>query len=435
MNKFKYYILPILFLGLLLTSCEIEEVENPNSPTLESVEEGASLADLQLLLTGLESVLRNDMQFHYWTVSMVGREYWDLRNVDPRYTAELLGTSPLDNNGFLTTRSFAAAYSTVKQAEILMGAVNNSNASLSNAQIKGFMGFAKTLKAYAILLEANRQYENGMRLDTADPDNLGPFLAGYQATLTGIKALLDEAASDLSGAEFVFDLSAGFAGFDDAATFATFNRAIAARTAMYQGDKSLVLNELNASFLDTGADLNMGPAHVFGTTGSDLINPLFYAPDNSNATYIVHPSFIADATAGDSRVSNKTRLFADGPVTADGLSGDYQVALYSSNVDAVPIIRNEELILLYAESMIGSDNAAAVTALNIIRNAAGIGDYMGATDAASLEMELLHQRRYSLYGEGHRWIDMRRYNRLGDLPLDRAGDSVHEQFPRPVTEG
>ena len=77
----------------------------------------------------------------------------------------------------------------------------------------------------------------------------------------------------------------------------------------------------------------------------------------------------------------------------------------------------------------------AVNAINKVRAAAGLADYAGAMDDASLENEVLHQRRYSLFGEAHRWIDLRRYNRLGDLPLDRAGDKVHTQFPRPANEG
>jgi hypothetical protein len=44
------------------------------------------------------------------------------------------------------------------------------------------------------------------------------------------------------------------------------------------------------------------------------------------------------------------------------------------------------------------------------------------------------QRRYSLYAEGHRWIDMRRYDRLDELPTDRPEDDVFVQFPIPLTE-
>lgn len=436
MNKLKYYILPLLLLTVL-ASCEIEEIDNPNAPTLESVENGASLADIRLLATGLESIIRDDIQFHYWTVSIVGREYWDLNNTDPRYTSELLGASGTDpdNNGFLTSRPFGAAYSTVRQAEVLMTAVANSSASLSTAETNGLTGYAKTMKAYAILQEANRQYENGMRLDTADPNNLGDFLGGYQATLTGIKAILDEAGNELgsAGTDFAIFLSGGFAGFDTPATFLQFNRAIAARVAMYQGNKSAALTALNASFMDMAGDLNMGPAHAFGASGNDVLNPLFYVADQ--ALYTAHPTFVSDAEAGDMRVTNKTRSYTAGPASADGLSGDTQVSLYASNTASIPIIRNEELVLLSAEVNIGSNNTAAVAALNVVRNAAGLANYSGATDDASLVNELLNQRRYSLFGEGHRWIDMRRYNKLGELPIDRAGDKVHVQFPRPVTEG
>ncbi|MEM6929341.1 MAG: RagB/SusD family nutrient uptake outer membrane protein, partial [Myxococcota bacterium] len=66
-----------------------------------------------------------------------------------------------------------------------------------------------------------------------------------------------------------------------------------------------------------------------------------------------------------------------------------------------------------------------------VRNAAGLGNYILATDDASLLEEVLRQRRYALFGEGHRWIDLRRTNRLGDLPLDRVGDVVHPGLPRP----
>ena len=36
--------------------------------------------------------------------------------------------------------------------------------------------------------------------------------------------------------------------------------------------------------------------------------------------------------------------------------------------------------------------------------------------------------------EGHRWIDMRHYGKLGDLPLDRENDTVFENYPIPETE-
>jgi len=61
-------------------------------------------------------------------------------------------------------------------------------------------------------------------------------------------------------------------------------------------------------------------------------------------------------------------------------------------------------------------------------------NYSDAVTQPAIIDEMLNQKRYSLFGEGHRWIDMRRYNRLNTLPIDRPGDDVWEEFPRPATE-
>ncbi|HEY5689566.1 MAG TPA: RagB/SusD family nutrient uptake outer membrane protein, partial [Yeosuana sp.] len=251
-----YYKIILIFTVLTLsTGCNLDEIENPNAPTISSFEEGATQADVQLLAIGLEAVMRVDLEFHYDTVSILGRDYYDLTGVDPRYTQELL-KGPLDNNGFLTTRSYAAWYKIVKSANILISAVENSAAGFTDSEKNGYYGYAKTLKAYALLMVANRQYSNGIRLDVEDPDNLGPFVS-YEETLTAIMSMLNEANSDLSGApaEFDFSLSTGFAGFDNPATFRTFNRAIAARVALYQGNKSEVLSLLSSSFFNLNGDL------------------------------------------------------------------------------------------------------------------------------------------------------------------------------------
>jgi len=57
-----------------------------------------------------------------------------------------------------------------------------------------------------------------------------------------------------------------------------------------------------------------------------------------------------------------------------------------------------------------------------VREAAGLVDYTGATDASSLRDEILKQRRYSLFAEGHRWVDMRRFNRLDQIQVDNADE-------------
>lgn len=433
--RYIYIILTSLFF-LTVTSCDVDEVLNPNAPTVESFTSGATLADLQLLGQGLEAVIRSDMQFHFWTLNILGREYYDLRGTDPRYTSELLGQNggALDNNGFLTTRTYFGRYRSVRNANLLIEAVENTAASLTPTQSDALIGFANTIIGYELLLEATRQFENGIRIDVADVNNLGPFTSGFNESLAAIANILDEGFSQLSGAQedLIFNL-AGFSTIpgSDTEALAQFNRAVAARVQLYLGNNAGALSALNSSFMDLGGDLDVGAYYQFGgATGNDLPNPLFYVPGVDN--YLAHMTWVQDAEEGDGRLNKVTDVGMT--ITLDGLSSPYMVSIYPSNSSPASMIRNEELILIYAESQIGSNNAEAVRAINIIRNAAGLPDYSGATDANALIDQVLQERRYSLFGEGHRWIDLRRFNRLDEIPLDREGDTVHTQFPRPASE-
>lgn len=433
--KFVYKLLIVAML-FSFTSCEVDEVLNPNAPTVESFENNATLADLKLLAHGLQSIIRVDMNFHFWTLSALGREYYDFRGTDPRYTSELLGRNggDLDNNGFLTTRTFFGRYRSVRNAILLKTAVENSAASLTSSQANALIGFANTIIGYELLLEANRQYENGMRTNVDDPDNLGPFAGGYQASLDGIKPYLDQGFNQLSGADedVVFNL-VGFEtlGVSDTRALAQFNRAVAARLALYQNDNTGALAALNDSFFDLNGDMSKGAYYTFGgATGNDLPNPFFYVPGVD--FYMANTLFVTEAEAGDGRLNKVNDTGAD--VSIDDLSSPYQVTLYPSNTSPASMIRNEELILIYAEANIGSNNTEAINAINAVRSAAGLPDYAGATDDASITEQLIYERRYSLFGEGHRWVDMRRWGRLDEIPLDRPADKMHVQFPRPATE-
>ncbi len=433
-NIFLKFSMPVFLLVLVMTSCTLDDISNPNGPDLAPIVQDATKSELQLLVSGIQSLTRNDIGFYYDVTAIIGREYYYFTGSDPRYTGELLGkgSAVLDNAGFYGTRPFAGRYRTVKECNVLLEAIQNTTADISDAEKKGFMGFAKTMKAYELSIVLNLQYKNGIRVDVADPDKLGPFL-DYEGSLSAIADLLDEANADLQAAGDVFAFTLrGFSGFGTPSTMSTFNRALAARIALYQGDMAGARTALASSFMDMNGPLDMGPKMVFSLSGGDRTNPVYRPTDQADGI-IAHPSFVADMEANDDRAS-KIALRPSGTLALDDLSGDYDVVVFNSFEAPISYIRNEELILIMAEAQIGNDNGAAVNAINVIRNAHGIGDYSGdMTDAALLD-EVLNQRRYSLFGEGHRWVDMRRLGRLGELPIDRTGDDVWEQMPRPVTE-
>ena len=154
------------------------------------------------------------------------------------------------------------------------------------------------------------------------------------------------------------------------------------------------------------------------------MNNLF---DPSELIILAHPSIETDAqlqTDGvtlDQRFVDKIVSVASvGDQGGLSLSSDLVFTLYTSATAKMTIIRNEELILLRAEANLRLDNFALASAdLNILRGAAGLANIdLSTMTATQRDDELLYNRRYSLLFEGHRWIDMRRYDRLSDLLLD-----------------
>ncbi len=439
----KNYIYKISFFIALLVgtvSCNIEEIVDLNGPESTAFAESLTRGDLQDLIGGVLYSSRLRLGTYYDDCGVIGREYWRFSGSDPRFTTDLLGgqNSVLDNNTFYITGPWASRYRTVKNANLILGFFDSQDLSgqFTQQEVNAARGLLNTFIAYELLLNLNLTNEGGIRLDVSDENNLGPFV-GRTAALEGIQSFLTEGASQLNngGGSFPFSLTSGFAGFDTPGTFRQFNRAIAARVAAYQGNSGAVLSALNESFLSLNGDLNTGVYYTFSQDQTDIANPLFISAGGSSEAQarIVQPLFVSEAEAGDTRVAGKTIQLGE-TITLDDLTGDYIVNRYTSLTDNIPIIRNEELILLYAEANISGNSGEAVNALNIIRNSAGLGNYGGGTDSASLTDEMLNQRRYSLFAEGHRWIDMRRYNRLGDLPLDRPDDDVWSEFPIPLTE-
>jgi hypothetical protein len=270
------------------------------------------------------------------------------------------------------------------------------------------------------------------------------------AAWTHVITLLDQAATELQGAAFPFTLPPGFSGFNTPATFLQFNRALRARVAVYRGDFAGALTFLLQSFLDPAAPLDRGVYMDFGTGAGDVSNVL--ALDPQVGENFGHPSLETQAQlqaggAPDLRYSTKLvkRPPRSGGTTnttpPQVLTSDLGWIRYPSPTTPIPLIKNEELILLRAEANVGlSDFVTALSDINLIRqNSGGLPLYAGVVDQPSLLAEVLYNKRYSLMFEGgHSWIDYRRYNLTGLLTgSDRPGpppDVIFPTLPIPINE-
>jgi hypothetical protein len=432
MKHSKYiYTAVVMATAIFFSSCK-KDYGNLNSPTIEQFLGNASKSELNNLVSGTESGMRNNIAFYLDDAGIIGREGYRFSGSEPRYVTDLLGANDatLSNSNFYITNPWAARYRVVKNCNTLILAATNSTL-ISGAEKSGYIGFARTIKAYQLLLNLNLTYTKGIRINVTDPDNLGAFVS-YDDGLTAIAAILDSAKTDFATATVTFPL-AGFDGLNDAAGLLKVNRAIAARVAAYRKKWPEILTALNESFFDITKDFYLGVNHVFGTGSGDQLNPMYIPKNQSGEVRVAHASFAADIKAGDDRI-NKASL-RNSTASLNGLSSDRDVWVYTSSTATLPIIRNEELILLYAEAKINTNAFPdAVVALNVIRLGHNLAPYAGALTTDALITELLYQRRYSLFYEGYRWIDLRRYNKLADLPIDRTGDDVWTEFPLPVTE-
>lgn len=418
--------------AVFLSSCK-KEYGNLNSPTVEDFLKNASQSQLNNLVNGTESGMRINLSFYLDDVGTLGREGYRFSGSEPRYVTDLLGASAntLTNSNYYITNPWAARYRVIKNCNVLIQAATNSTL-VTDGQKKAYTGFAKTIKAYQLLLNLNLTNNNGIRTMVDDPDNLGPIVT-YNDAVAAIAALLEEGKNELTGSTVSFQLSSGFAGFNDAAGLVKFNRALAARVAIYQQKWADALTALSASFFNLDGSFATGVSHTFSTGSGDQLNPMFIPQNTNGEIRPAHPSYAADIEANDDRIGKATLRSA--VASLNGLSSDRDVWVYTSSTAPLSIIRNEELILIYAEAKLQTNSLTdAVGALNKIRKGHGLNEYAGAVTQDALTNEMLKQRRYSLFYEGHRWIDMRRYNRLSQLPKDRPDDDVWSEFPLPNTE-
>lgn len=446
-NILKAVLIPAVLGFTACNPLQLDEVLDPNNPSLASVETNATKEQVQFLLTGLEASHRSYVVNISQAWNTFGREIWYLNASDPRFQTDWLGQAGRVPDrayfGFGTTGggSWGAPYQAIKQADVLISSSNGSTL-LVDAEKKAVSGFAKMIQGYQFMIPANFVYENGIRIDVKDPLKPGKFVK-YDEALNHIKSVLDQADQDLAAAgsgAFPLRLTPGFAAYNTIPNIRKVNKAILARLNAYRKDWQGILTALDGSFMEMGGNLNAGPSHPF-LGPPDAFNPLFYLPNAAvNTIIVVHPSMIDDATPGDLRVSRKFfKRNTPVVVTTDAtpLSALYQDARWTTNTAPIPFIRNEELILLKAEAHANlGQTTEAVNAINVIRNAAAIGNYTGATTKDALINEILYQRRYSLWAEpwGHRWIDARRYNKLNEIPTSYDKGTIFKQFPHPQAE-
>jgi hypothetical protein len=427
----------IIGAAFLLGACDLD-VKDLNNPGIDQLEDDPSPSAVSAACTGLQIGSRGNIaqaNGYVAQTGILGREAYNFDQADPRFVNELLDGELAQGSPF-GGNFWTLQYSNLRLGSIVVGALPKVT-EYSPEQRSAVEGFVLTTQAVDLLEVVVTRDTNGAVIDFGGDIHVLAPLVDVDEAYAKVAQLLDDgaAALDVASDEFPFTLSSGYAGFDTPSSFRTYNRALRARVAAYVGDYATVTSALAESFLNdapaTLDDLNVGVYHVYSTNAGDAVNNLI------NPNIYAHPGMVAAAEAGDQRIIRKVEVAAE-PGGAMGLSSDQVFTIYTGPSSPVPIIRNEELILLQAEAkLLGTpaDAAGATTDINTVRAVSGS---LAALAGTATQDDLIRERRYSLLFEGgFSWIDARRFDAVDQLlALDPAGrfDGINIRYPIPLAE-
>ena len=450
------------------------DITNTNQATFDDLVATPTRAKLQAAATGLFAGARGGIQSFIWRLGSMGREGVNLSgNNQPDFIEPYFG--PVQAGGSFGATQWLDRYAHIRSVHVFLHALASNPTApipatdhLSPAEMAGARGVANTLKALAFLYIIETRASLGAPVDVDRSVSDPPALFVREDSVYGyIIGTLNTAATDLAagGSSFFFAVPPGLSAFSTPATFAQFNRALAAKAYVLRATAqngcggvpatcyNAALTALGGSFINAAAAaLQQGAYFDFSTVSGDATNDL--SEPLTALTFFALQDNIADADtqpiAGhvpDQRVRDKIMAAVDTQTALLGaipIPGQLKFVVYApgGKVDPtypIPIIKDEELILLRAEAgWFTGAKAAAIADLNIVRTSSGklaASNITTASADTAFVRALRYERRYSLLWEqGARWVDARRFGRLSDIPVDVPSGNVPPYMAVPLTE-
>jgi hypothetical protein len=414
--------------ALLAAGCSESTIPDLNNPELPQTI--PNQAQLQAQATGLLAGDREQHAFFILVLETMGRDAYRIDGADPRYIQQPLGQfSP---GAFLVDFTWNSTYRTIRAAQLLASGVEGSSAFTAD-QKAASQGFARTIQALEYIHLVDTRDSLGVPITTAK--GAIEAVACEPAVLAYMSALLDSAQTNLQagGASFPFILPPGFSGFNTPAAFLKLNRGLAAKVHVYRGfatyrsnkavnaaELNAALTALDASFQNTNpADFRVGAYHNYSTASGDLGNGNF-----DKSVIRANPKVLSEAEPGDLRLAkvHKDPAFTKALPDSSAVS-DIVFENITGPTTPLPILINEELILVRAEALWGlGRDAEALTLVNLVRtNSGGLAPKTLASFATRLDLlrEILKQKRYSLLFEsGSRLVDYRMFGLYAELGME-----------------
>jgi hypothetical protein len=401
---------------------------------------------IQQAIAGLFSFTRTDQFQVALEMSAYAREAANFTNTEPRFIEYDLGIEPIPVGAWIGF--WGDEYQNIRSAQEILAAIPQAVPAYTTAQQQGLRGVVQTIEALNYLMVAWGHDSEGIAI-TESPTETGlPPAVCLKDGLQYVVDLLDTANAALDSAgstQFPFKLPAGygavsaFAGPSTAAgSFASFNRALAAKAGMELGFASgrppYNTADTTAAFPPMGSpDQTALTRADSAAKASALFVPTALPPNPVGAwtddAYTVNYDF--SAASGDmpnpiNGILGTQAVLQEVPNVQDTLhdlrwlakfiinpnpvqqqsynfvASRWIYGMYPSPGSPMPIIRSETLTLTEAEIRIGlGDFAGAMAYINDVRSEVG-GEPASPEPATYLgaALALLHELQISTIFEG-----------------------------------
>jgi starch-binding outer membrane protein, SusD/RagB family len=458
----KRYIGLALVAGLAATACKDNPTAAPSdAPTVDALA-NLNRTTLQQLAIGVTAQDRSAYASTGVVIlpEILARDVYRIDASEPRYVQETLGGNA-DPGSFAGGSGFSPFYTATRAANTVLIALRNPPPNVFSAEeISAANGFFRTMKALDFYRVIEQRDTIGIPLQTDAPREMTPvYCKPY--VMSYIAALLDSANADFlaGGTTLPFTLPTSWTShgrdYNKVANMILFNRGLKGKVDFYRAiDRAAPqpallatsIAELTQALGGKGpgavptADFKTGPYYHFDPVGDQFSNP---RADNKIAAF---PHLIDSIPATDARRAKIVLRTCDKPpctLSGNGLSSDYTFSFAAptsaNTVVPIPILTDEELVLLRAQAEIEAGNLAdALLDINSVHvfyapttPYAAFGSVNAARDA------VLFEKRFSLLFEGpQRLVDLRAYGYLNETHFAKQlpSDPFNSAFPLPRAE-
>ncbi len=421
-----------------------------------------SATGVQQAVLGLIAATRNDMLQIAEELSAMSREMSNFTPTEPRFIEYDTGINPIPVGSWIET--WANQYQDIRTAQLILASLSQVQPAYSSQQMAALTGLVQTLEAYNYLLvEWAHDSEGEVIVESPNATTLNPLLCQTDF-LDSVVTLLDVANANLNTAgatAFPFNLPPGFGAVSQfagpstkAGSFASFNRALAAKARMelayakggatpnhpgnpIQSILQSADSAMNASALYQPTALPTNPTGNwaydnfsvlldFSAASGDQVNPL-----NQNiGTEAILSQMVTDQdTIHDLRWKAKAKLnpaycpTCAWPVSQTGYSevhapnsptvaSVYIPAMYSAPGSPMPMIRSETMTLTEAMIRLGlNDLSGAMALVNDVRTEVGGLAPLTLTSPTDIQNQIMKEQEISTFAEGgaDRLISIRLY--------------------------